>query len=523
MNEPLIAEHPAGAAAPAGYDDPRRWWILAACCLVGFAKLAEPRLLLIELDIPVSAFGIAAEEYRFFTNLGVVVFVACQLMGGVFGDLFGRRRVFLFGAIGFTAANVLSLIALSLPGLIAMRTLIGVMGALVFPLTIGIIRLTFADRERSNALLIYTLATSLGTLAGLAAVPIEALIGWRWVLALPIATGMAGVVLAWRYLPESKAHGGFGRRDALTTSAWTLVFLLVIFGASVARASGGWLNPITLAAGGAGLLGLGVLLIKPQPTLQKGRFSAAEPPPPHFLLMLVLVSATLSFAMSGYALQLFGFFTTVQQLPALLGGIALAPILAVAVIAFRWTARFAYQKPGRLVVAAGLGSMALAMGLTALARPSVPYALLVPPMMLFGLGFLLASTAWSNLFLSALPADLVGVSSGINKAAGLVGGALAGVVLGGVAQFAGLNDFAGRISNLGISPELQARALEALDEALRTQIQLTEDDPLVIVRLTLLSLYRESYSVGTASALLAGAALCVVTGALAWVWLRPRL
>ncbi len=522
MNDQMSAAAPNQAAASASYDDPRRWWILAACCLVGFAKLAEPRLLLIELDIPASAFGMAADQYRLLTNLGVVIFVACQLLGGVLGDLFGRRRFFLIGAIGFTAANMLSLIALNLPALIVVRALIGVMGALVFPLTLGIIRLTFAERERSNALLAYTLATALGTLAILAAIPIEARLGWRWVVAVPIVTGLAGIALAWRYLPESKARGGFGRRDALTTRAWTLVFLLVIFGLSVARASGTWQNPITLAAGGAGMIGLLVLLIRPQPTLRKVRFSEVDAPPPHFLLMLVLVSATLTFALSGYALQLFGFFTTVQQMPALLGGIALAPILAVAVFTLRWTARFAYQQPSPLVVAVGLGAMAAAMGLTALARPSAPYLLLVPPMMLFGLGFLVASTAWSNLFLSALSADLVGVSSGINKAAGLVGGALAGVVLGTVAQFSGLSDFAGRIANLGLSAEQQSRALDALNETLRTPFTLAEDDPRVIVQLTLLSLYRESYSVGTASALLVGASLCVFSGALAWFWLRPR-
>lgn len=45
--------------------------------------------------------------------------------------------------------------------------------------------------------------------------------------------------------------------------------------------------------------------------------------------------------------------------------------------------------------------------------------------------------------------------------------------------------------------------------------------PLSIVRLTLLTLYRESYSVGIAAALLA-AALCLVTAAITWVWLRPE-
>jgi MFS family permease len=495
--------------------------VLAACCLVAFAKLAEPRLYVIGLTIPPSAFETAWRDYQILTNLGVVLFVACQLLGGVLGDLYGRRRVFLIGAIGFTAGNLISLLAPNLPALVGIRAVMNTMGALVFPLTLGLIRVTFEGRERSNALLIYTLSTSLGTLASISAVPIEALFGWRVALLLPIAAGSAGVLLAWRHLPESRAHGGLRRAEAVIASAWTLVFLLIIFGLALAGARGTWLNPGTIAASGAGLLGMFILSLWPRLTLQWGGRTQSDPPPRHLLSLLLLVSATLSFALSGFTLRLYGFFATVQQLPPLLAGLALAPVLIGSAIALPWAARIAFRQPPRIVVCSSIVAMALAMGLSALARPATPYLWLVPPMMLFGLGFLLASTVWNNIFLSALPTDLVGVSSGISKAAGLTGGALAGVVLGAVAQLAGLDDFARRIGRLGLSEEQQSRALDALNAALQQGITGTEDDPLVIVRLTLLSLYRESYSVGIAAALLMAAGLCLVTATIAWFWLRP--
>lgn len=503
------------------YRHPARWWVLAACCLVAFAKLAEPRLYVIGLTIPPSAFETAWREYQILTNLGVVLFVACQLFGGVLGDLYGRRRVFLIGAIGFTVGNLISLVAPNLPALVGVRAVMNMMGALVFPLTLGLIRVTFEGQERSNALLVYTLSTSLGTLASMAAMPIEALFGWRVALVLPIAAATVGIVLAWRHLPESRARGGIRRAEAVVASAWTLVFLLIIFGLALAGARGTWRNPGTIAASGAGLLGMLILSLWPRLILQWGGRSQSDPPPRHLLSLLLLVSATLSFALSGFSLRLYGFFATVQQHPPLLAGVALAPILLGGAVALPWAARVAYRQPARLVVCLGIVSLAVAMGLTALARPGTAYLWLVPPMMLFGLGFLLASTVWNNLFLSALPSDLVGVSSGISKAAGLTGGALAGVVLGAAVQLVGLSSFADRIGRLGLSAEQQARALDALNEVLQQGVPVAENDPLVIVQLTLLSLYREAYSVGIAAALLVAAAVCLVTATIAWFWLRP--
>ena len=68
------------------------------------------------------------------------------------------------------------------------------------------------------------------------------------------------------------------------------------------------------------------------------------------------------------------------------------------------------------------------------ARPArrCPYWLLVVPMALFGFGFLVAQTAWTNAFMSAMPDAIVGASAGICKATAFTGSALAGALLGTV-------------------------------------------------------------------------------------------
>lgn len=510
------------ASTDSPYNNPQRWWVLAACCTLAFAQQAEPFLWMIGFDIPSSAFGTAWRGYRIVANLGVVLFVAFQLVGGVLGDLLGRRRILLIGAVGATACNVLSLFTNDLPTLIVTRALVGVTGALAFPLTLGIIRLIFDGAERTRALVIYTFVTAVGVLASLLGIPFEYWWGWRWTLAIPIVAGAAGSYLAWRYVPESRAQGGFGRIEAITAAAWALAFLGVAFGLVVARTSGTWRNPITLAAVGIGGLSLLLMAAWTQYATSSGLFRGASHVPRHFLSLLLLVSATLSFGLVGYVLQLYSFFFTAQQYSGIVAGVALAPIFAGNLFTLRWAARVTTEQPTYLAVGGGLTAMAAAMLLTSLARPNMPYLLLVPMMMLFGLGFLIASASWAYFFFTALPADLIGLSSGINRAAGLVGSALAGVLLSSVVEVAGVADFKLRLAELGLSDDQKALALEAVDTALRLGVGAYElaHAPASIVTLGLMAAYRESFSVGVTSALVVAAGVCLACGAVAWLWLR---
>lgn len=500
----------------------RRWWVLAACCALAFAQLSEPHLWMIGFDIPASAFGTAWRGYRIFANIGVVLFVAFQLIGGVLGDLFGRRRVLLIGAVGCTVFNLLALVAWNLPTLIVVRGLAGMLGALAFPLTLGMIRVIFASEERKLALLIYSFVTALGTLASLIAIPFEYWFGWRWTLVLPIVASVVGIELARRHIPESRAHGGFGRIEAIIAAAWTIVFLALVFGLAVIRTTGSWRNPITLAAGVVGVLGVALLLYWSQRPGQDGVRRRVNRVPWQRLSLLLLISGTLSFALSGYVLQLYQYFFTVQQRSGLIAGLALAPIVLGNLFTLRWASRFALTQPRYLVVGSGLGAMGVAMLLTALVRPNLPYLVLVLPMVLFGLGFLVASAAWTHYFFSALPADLCGMSAGINRAAGLIGGGLAGVVLTTVVEFTGIVNFKLRIADLGLNAEQQALALRTLDTLLRSSLTADElaQAPGGFVALGLMDAYREAYSAAISAALFVAAAVCLVGGALAWLWLR---
>lgn len=84
------------------------------------------------------------EAYALF--LGALI-----LVGGAMGDQLGRKRVFLFGVVSFTAASILCGVATSARLLIIARALQGVGAAFLVPGSLAIISGSFSDAERGRA------------------------------------------------------------------------------------------------------------------------------------------------------------------------------------------------------------------------------------------------------------------------------------------------------------------------------------------------------------------------------------
>jgi hypothetical protein len=495
--------------------------VLAACCVVASARSAEPKLWMIGVDIPATAFGAGWQDYRVYSTAFVVLLLAGMLFGGLLGDFFGRRRVLLLGALVSTAATGLAAFSLGVPWFAATGLLALGAGAVAFPLTLAVVRLTFQGRERPMAILIYTAVTSAALLVGLLAIVVDQLVGWRATLVVPGLAGAVGTYLTWRYVPESRARERVLSRAA-SAAAWALVLLPLTLGFVGARLAGTWANPISgtaLVIAGVGLLALALA--------RRGRRRAgttARLPwrKRHLLSVMLLTAATLSFGLTGYVLQLYGFFNVVQGYGVVVAGLALLPILASVVLTARRAARLTLRLDARRLIAGGLAVMGVAAVLTALLRPGVPYWFLVPPLALFGFGFLVAQTAWTNAFLSAMPDAVVGASAGIVKATATTGSALAGALLGTVLLVVGQADFARRLAGLGLSGLESTLATGALNAVLLTDaaVDVSVPPPDIVGR-GLLAVYHEAYTVGVAVALLVAAGVCLLVAALAWVALEP--
>jgi EmrB/QacA subfamily drug resistance transporter len=132
------------------------------------------------------------------------------LTGGRLGDIFGRQRMFLIGAAGFTLASLGCALSQAPGELIAARTVQGLFGAIMLPQGLGMIRQMFTDpKEMAKAFGAFGPVMGLGAVAGpvLAGWLVDADYfgsGWRMIFFINVPLGIFAVVGALRFLPDSR-------------------------------------------------------------------------------------------------------------------------------------------------------------------------------------------------------------------------------------------------------------------------------------------------------------------------------
>ncbi|MFG2088150.1 MFS transporter [Spirillospora sp. NPDC048824] len=131
--------------------------------------------------------------------------------GGRLGDLYGRRRMFLVGAAGFTLASLLCGIAVSPGMLVGARVTQGLFGALMLPQGIGMIKQMFGPKEMGAAFGLFGPVMGLASVGGpvLAGWLIGADLfgtGWRMIFLINLPFGAAAVVAGLKFLPAGRSE-----------------------------------------------------------------------------------------------------------------------------------------------------------------------------------------------------------------------------------------------------------------------------------------------------------------------------
>lgn len=189
-----------------------------------------------------------------------IAMAAGLLLGGRLGDKFGRRRMFLLGLAGFTVTSMISAAAANPETLICARVLQGLLGAMMVPQALGIVKEVFPPDKIAVAFGVTGPVMALSGVAG----PIVAgwLVdadyfgwGWRMIFAVNVPIGLVALILGLVLLPKSRPHKELGIDvvGALLASAGmaALIFALV-----QGRDLGwSWWVFVMLAAGIAGLAG----------------------------------------------------------------------------------------------------------------------------------------------------------------------------------------------------------------------------------------------------------------------------
>lgn len=346
------------------------------------------------------------------------------LLGGRAADLLGRRRVFLLALGVFAAASLLGGLVDNGGLLIAARFLKGVSAAFTAPAGLSIITTTFAEGPaRNRALSIYTTCGASGFSLGLVLSGLLTSAGWRWTFLSPVPVALIALVFAIRLIPRPKAaERGSGGYDVAGAITGTGALLLLVFTVTEAQ-SAGWASLRTIGSlVVVAVLGAAFLLIETRtahPLVRLGIFRNGS------VARANVAGLTIMGSYAGFQ------FIATLYLQRLLGWSALEMAFAflptgalVALSAPRMGAIVDRFGTSRLLPA---GSLALLLGYALFLRMDAHSSFLVlvlPSMLLLGIGFALAFPSANIAATDGVADDEQGLASGLVNTAFQVGSAL---------------------------------------------------------------------------------------------------
>jgi len=390
--------------------------------------LASLGVFMTALDTLVVANSLPALRTSLHANLGDLewtvnaynlAFAVALLTGAALGDRFGRRRVYAYGLLAFSAASAAAALSPSIGALIAARGIQGAAAAAIMPMTLTLISEAFPAEKRGAALGLWGgitgLAVALGPVVGGA---IVGGISWHWIFWLNVPIGLALAPLSLTKLTES-----FGPRSQLDIGGLILAgagFFGITWGLVRANTVG-WGSDETLLA-----LVIGAALVAAFLSWER---RTATPMLTTALFRSRGFNAANGVSFFMYA-SLFGvLFLIMQFLQTALGysplaaGVRTLPWTGAPMIIAPIAGALADKYGGKPFMLTGLALQAVGLGwIAAIAKPGMDYTWLGVALGVAGLGISMCFPTVVNAVLGSVPLEEAGIASGTNSAVREVGG-----------------------------------------------------------------------------------------------------
>jgi EmrB/QacA subfamily drug resistance transporter len=373
-------------------------------------------------------FNAGVSGLQWLLDAYTLVVASLLILAGSMADRLGRHRVFQAGIALFTFGSLLCSLAPNIGCLIAFRALQGVGASMLNPVAMSIITNTFDQpKARAKAIGVWGavagLALAVGPLLGGA---LTQFVGWRSIFWINLPIGIAAMVLAARFVPESKA----AKPRAVDPIGQLLVFvgLASLIYAIIEGPHSGWNSGTIEVAFAVSAVAVALLVLYErrcaEPLLDLRFFGSL----PFSSATLIAVCAFSAFA--GFLLLNALYLQQVREFSPLISGICTLPVALMTILCAPLSARLvgAYgTKPSLLL--AGLAMVISSLLLTRLS-PDTPIPVLLLAYVVYGAGFAIVNIPMTHTAVSGMPRSQAGVAAAVASTSRMVGASL-GVAVGG--------------------------------------------------------------------------------------------
>jgi EmrB/QacA subfamily drug resistance transporter len=399
--------------------------------------------------------GATVSDLQWIIDGYVLALASLLLTGGILGDRYGRKRMFLSGLIVFTLASLGCGLAGSGSQLIAFRAIQGIGAALLLPGTLSILTVTFPPEERAKAIGLWAgvsgLALALGpTLGGYV---VEHL-GWPSVFFINVPIGIVALAVAVRTVRESVSeqtrHLDIPGLFLGTGALFTLTYGLI------EANQYGWSDPLIVGSLIASAVLLAGFLVWEHVNTR------AMMPLAFFRIPAFSAGNAVAFSVSLGMFSVFLFVTlymqSIRHFTPFQAGLRFLPLTGMVIVTAPNAGRIAQRIGSRIPMTYGLILASLAMfGLT-LVEPDTPYWILALLFLVMGHGLGSTMAPMTAAVMGAVGPQRAGLGSAMTNTSREIGGVL-GIALLGTILFDRLGNVLGpRLAGLGLTSQ-QATAL----------------------------------------------------------------
>jgi EmrB/QacA subfamily drug resistance transporter len=445
----------------------------------------------------------------------VLAFASLLLTGGIMGDRYGRKRMFVGGLVVFTLASLGCGLSQNTTQLIGFRAIQGVGAALLMPGTLSIITVTFPPHERARAIGLWAgmsgLALALGpTIGGLM---VEHL-GWQSVFFLNVPIGAVAFAVAIRTVRESTSE--IERRlDIPGLLLGTAGLFFLTYGLIEANQRGWTDGQIVGSCVLAAVIGAAFLS-------WELRNTHAMMPLRFFRIPAFSAGNAVAFSVSLGMFAMFFFFSiylqSIHGYSPFQAGYRFLPMTLAIIVTAPNAGKFAQKHGSRIPMTYGAvltGAGLLTLGLTI--RADTSYWFMLPIFTIMGHGIGATMAPMTAAVMNAVGPQRAGLGSAMTNTSREVGGVLGIAVLGAILTAKLRSAFLPALAGLGLSPQQQAIIGTAAGQGDIGPSTLRGIAPQIQGRIA--AAFATSFMDGFRLALLFGSAVLLLAAVVAYVWI----